>query len=271
MDLGARLVERVAPQEQVQRRVLRLGGVDQRLRHLGRVARLAALRKARRGFRRVRRAHRARIHQRHADAIRRRLRRQGLGQAADGELGGAVGAPFFAAAVESQDGRNIEHVSAALRAQARQGGAKHVQHAEYIHVEMAAQRIIRQAVQRARRPWALVVDHHVQPAESGDRGIHRAPGSALSSARSAVSGRKLPSSLAPTASSSASPSRDVAATLCPCASSSFTRIRPSPADAPVTNQIFGIHDSSLLAMPAACRHVWRTGAAADCAAVSDSV
>ncbi|CUK19794.1 Uncharacterised protein [Achromobacter sp. 2789STDY5608615] len=120
------------------------------------------------------RPHRARVDQRHPHAVRRGFQRQRLGQAADRELGGAVGAPAGAAAIETEDRRDIEYVPRALGAQARHHRAHHVQHAEHVDIEAAAQGVVGQRFQRPGQAVAGVVDHHVDAAERGNGGVDRA-------------------------------------------------------------------------------------------------
>src|SRR4051794_99475 len=183
----------VGAQLQAQRWLGDLGDVNDGFRRLHRIAWLAAVVRSQRLAHRPRTgevvsdggrfdlharaaeevgAKPARLHDRDVYAERGQLVVQRLGYALKGELGRAVQARRRNGR-EAAHGADVQDVSGALGPQCRQCRPQRVEHAEDVDVEQRPGSLVGDLLDRADEAVAGVVDHDVDPAESGQAGLHR--------------------------------------------------------------------------------------------------
>lgn len=106
-------------------------------------------------------AHRAGLDDRRAHAEVRDLFVQRFAEALDGELGGGVGALAGENGRDAFERGDLHDVAGALAAQLRQCRPGHVEHAEDVGLELPAQLVVGDLLERAEQAIAGVVDHDV--------------------------------------------------------------------------------------------------------------
>src|SRR6185437_13777891 len=109
------------------------------------------------------------------DAERADLPREDLGETADRPLGRLVGGQAGGGEPPA-DGRDLDDVAAALGAQHGQRGLGDVHDAEQVGVDLCAEVVERDVLDRREVGVAGIVDHDVDPAERLDACLHRGRG-----------------------------------------------------------------------------------------------
>jgi len=99
----------------------------------------------------------------------------GLGEALDGPLAGAVDGDEGHAALRADAGDLLDQAARGNLAVAHglHGGARHVQHAEEIHLHLPPDLRVAELLEAAGQPVAGVVDHDVHAPELGERRVER--------------------------------------------------------------------------------------------------